>query len=39
MLTRIRMELARMEGFPEGSHAHGYEFVAPLTANGHIDAA
>ena len=39
MLTRIRMELARMEGFPEGSHAHGYEFVAPLTEDGHIDSA
>ena len=38
-LTRIRMELARMEGFPDGSKLHGYEFVAPLTADGHIDAA
>ncbi|HWA88777.1 MAG TPA: hypothetical protein VG889_01995 [Rhizomicrobium sp.] len=36
-LTKIRMELARMEGFPEGSTAHGYEFVAPLTADGHVD--
>ncbi len=33
-LTRIRMELARTDGFPEGSRAHGYEFVAPLTADG-----
>jgi hypothetical protein len=33
------MELARMEGFPEGSPLYGYEFVAPLTADGHIDAA
>lgn len=31
------MELARTEGFPEGSPAHGYEFVAPLTAEGHVD--
>jgi hypothetical protein len=37
-LTRIRLELGRMEGFPEGSAVHGYEFVAPLTADGHIDA-
>src|SRR5665213_1276858 len=37
-LTRIRMELARTEGYPEGSALHGYEFIAPLTADGHIDA-
>ena len=37
-LTRVRMELARTEGYPEGSALHGYEFVAPLTADGHIDA-
>jgi hypothetical protein len=36
---RIRMELGRSEGFPEGSHRHGYEFVAPVLADGHIDAA
>ncbi len=36
-LTRIRMELARTDGYPEGSAFHGYEFVAPLTADGHID--
>lgn len=38
-LTRIRLELARTEGFPSGSPAHGYEFVAPLDADGHIDVA
>ena len=38
-LTRIRLELARMAGFPQGSSAHGYEFVVPLTRDGHIDAA
>jgi hypothetical protein len=38
-LMRIRMELARTDGYPEGSHLHGYEFVAPLTGDGHIDAA
>lgn len=38
-LTIVRMELARSEGFPAGSHKHGYEFVAPLTPDGHLDAA
>jgi hypothetical protein len=37
-LNRIRLELARTTGFPAGSAWHGYEFVAPLTADGHIDA-
>lgn len=37
MLRRIRLELARTPEFPEGSHAHGYELVAPLTADGHLD--
>ena len=37
-LNRVRLELARSEGFPDGSSRHGYEFVAPLDANGHIDA-
>ena len=37
-LTRIRLELARSSGFPSGSVWHGYEFVAPLTADGHVDA-
>jgi len=36
-LTIVRLELARTEGFPAGSHHHGYEFVAPLTEDGHID--
>ncbi|MEX0922886.1 MAG: hypothetical protein WD489_07930 [Rhodovibrionaceae bacterium] len=34
----VRLELARSEDFPEGSAAHGYEFRAPLDAEGHIDA-
>jgi hypothetical protein len=38
-LTRIRLELARSEGFPEGSTAIGYDLVAPLTPDGHLDAA
>lgn len=35
---RIRLNLARSKEFPQGSVQHGYEFVAPLDANGHIDA-
>ena len=36
-LKRIRLQLARSKEFPSGSAHHGYEFVAPLDANGHID--
>jgi hypothetical protein len=32
------LELARTPDFPEGSPDHGYDFMAPLTADGHIDA-
>jgi hypothetical protein len=35
---RIRLHLARSKEFPTGSARHGYEFVAPLNAEGHIDA-
>ncbi|NWH09308.1 MAG: hypothetical protein HXY22_11815 [Alphaproteobacteria bacterium] len=38
-LKRVRIELARSPGFPEGSRRHGYEFVAPLDDEGHLDAA
>ena len=38
-LKRIRLNLARSKEFPQGSTKHGYEFVAPLDGNGHIDAA
>jgi nuclear transport factor 2 (NTF2) superfamily protein len=34
---RIRLDLARSKEFPLGSTRHGYEFVAPLNANWHID--
>lgn len=34
---RIRLNLARSKEFPQGSPRHGYEFVAPLTSDGHID--
>ena len=37
MFKRIRLNLARSKDFPQGSHRHGYEFVAPLDGNGHID--
>jgi len=36
-LKRIRLNLARSKEFPSGSAHHGYEFVAPLDARGHID--
>ena len=38
-LKKIRLELARTPGFPEGSGRHGYEFTAPLDAKGNLDAA
>ena len=37
VLKRIRLNLARSKAFPSGSARHGYEFVAPLDANDHID--
>lgn len=37
-LRKIRLELARNREFPNGSPAHGYEFVAPLDPDGHFDA-
>jgi hypothetical protein len=38
-LMRVRLELARSPEFPEGSAARGYEFTAPLTKDGSLDAA
>jgi hypothetical protein len=35
----IRLDLARTAEFPEGSSHHSYRFVAPLDADGHLDAA
>lgn len=35
-LKRITLNLARSRDFPSGSAEHGYEFVAPLDAKGHI---
>jgi hypothetical protein len=37
-LHAIRLELARTKDFPQGDAEHGYEFVAPLDAQGHLDA-
>ena len=36
-LSHIRLELGRVNEFPEGSSRHGYEFIAPLTPAGHVD--
>lgn len=38
-LKTIRLELARTKEEPEGRADTGYEFTAPLTADGHLDAA
>jgi len=35
-MRRVRLELARDHDFPDGSRAHGYDFIAPLDENGHI---
>lgn len=37
-LMTIRLELGRTRGFPQGDPSHGYEFVAPLNSQGHLDA-
>lgn len=34
----IHLELAREEGHPEGANSHGYDILAPLTEDGHLDA-
>lgn len=36
-LHLIRLELAREKSHPAGSSLHGYEFVAPLDDEGHLD--
>ena len=38
MLHRVRLELARCREYPDGSRRHGYEIMAPLDANGLLDA-
>ena len=37
-LRKIRLELARDHDFPSGSSLRGYEFTAPLNAEGRIDS-
>ncbi len=37
-LKKSLLELARTPEFPNGSSNHGYEFVAPLDAQGHLQA-
>lgn len=37
-LKHVRLELARDPEFPTGSSERGYEFVAPLDDEGHLDA-
>lgn len=39
MMMKVRLELGRTDDFPSGDPLRGYEFVAPLTEAGHIDAA
>ncbi len=36
-LRKVTLNAARSKEFPEGSIRHGYDFVAPLTGDGHID--
>ncbi len=36
-LKHVRLQLARSKEFPSGSSRHGYDIVAPLDRNGHID--
>jgi hypothetical protein len=36
-LSRILLNLARSREFPYGSPRHGYDFIAPLDSEGHID--
>ncbi|WP_374368045.1 hypothetical protein [Dongia sp.] len=38
-LKKIRLELGRTKEQPEGNPRCGYEFWAPLTADGHLDEA
>jgi len=36
---KVTLELARTEGFPEGSSKRGYHLVVPLDENDHLDEA
>ena len=37
-LQKVTLHAARSKAFPSGSARHGYSFVAPLDADGRIDA-
>jgi len=37
-LKKIRLELARTKEAPEGNARYGYELVAPLSQDGHLDS-
>ena len=37
-LMTIRLELGRTPDAPRGDASHGYEFVAPINRDGHLDA-
>lgn len=37
MLKKVRLEMARSAEFPEGNANRGYEFRAPLSADGDLD--
>jgi hypothetical protein len=38
LLRRVRLELARDHDFPTGSRERGYDFIAPLDADGRLVA-
>jgi hypothetical protein len=38
-LMKIRLELARTKEDPDGNPSHGYELIAPIDAEGRLDAA
>jgi hypothetical protein len=38
-LMTIRLEMGRTTGAPGGDAHHGYEFIAPLNKDGHLDIA
>jgi hypothetical protein len=36
-LSKVTLHLARTKEYPDGSARHGYDFIAPLDADGRID--
>jgi hypothetical protein len=37
-LMKVRLELGRTDGYPDGDPGQGYEFIVPLDERGQIDA-